>query len=181
MIVPRRQASSISNNVSPGTQPSATAFSQVLPPLRCPTITLKPLSRKLSDCPGPCTPYPITAIVSFFNTSRAFSKGNSSRVTTFSITPPKFICAIFFSIFRYYFIYLQISLSNGKEPLHRSFLLQYGIHLPKPHRRRTKACLRNTLRQHTPSQSGGCVSPGKARSETSPECAQCSECCSHVR
>src|SRR3712207_7668025 len=80
MIVPRRQASSISNNVSPGTQPSATAFSQVLPPLRCPTITLKPLSRKLSDCPGPCTPYPITAIVSFFNTSRAFSKGNSSRV-----------------------------------------------------------------------------------------------------
>ena len=50
------KASSISKSVSPGTQPSATAFSHVFPPLRCPTITLKPLSRKLRLCPGPCTP-----------------------------------------------------------------------------------------------------------------------------
>ena len=34
----------MSNRVSPGTQPSAIAFSHVLPPLRWPTITLKPLS-----------------------------------------------------------------------------------------------------------------------------------------
>ena len=35
-------------------------------------------------------------IVSFFNTSRAFSNGNSSRITTVSVVPPKFNCAIFF-------------------------------------------------------------------------------------
>lgn len=33
-------------------------------------------------------------MVSFFKISRAFSKGNSSRVITSSTTPPKFNCAI---------------------------------------------------------------------------------------
>lgn len=62
---------------------------------------------------------------------RAFSKGNSSRITTFSIVPPKFNCAIFFFVFSFgdlrhpllidfIFYVIQISLSNGKR-LHYRF------------------------------------------------------------
>lgn len=74
-----------------GTQPSATALSHVLEFLRWPTITLNPLSFRFSDWPGPCTPYPMTAIVSSLRVSSALLRGNSSRVITFSMTPPKFI------------------------------------------------------------------------------------------
>ena len=57
MIVPRRTASSISNSVLPGTQPSLIARSQSrLNALACPMITLNPLSRRFNDCAGPCTP-----------------------------------------------------------------------------------------------------------------------------
>ncbi|CBK63383.1 hypothetical protein AL1_08290 [Alistipes shahii WAL 8301] len=56
MIVARSAASSMPKSVWPGTQPSATALSQLAEPSRWPTMTLNPLSRRLSDCPGPCTP-----------------------------------------------------------------------------------------------------------------------------
>src|SRR5436190_11212427 len=55
-----------------------------------------PFSRWLSACPGPCTPYPITATTSVFRTSCALASGNSSRVTTFSSTPPKFSFAMLY-------------------------------------------------------------------------------------
>ena len=53
IIVPLSHASSISNNVSPGTQPSSTALSQLPVPFLCPTITLNPLSLRFRDWPGP--------------------------------------------------------------------------------------------------------------------------------
>jgi hypothetical protein len=43
---------------------------------------------------GPCTPYPMTAIVSSFSARRALDMGNSRRVTTRSFTPPKSMIAI---------------------------------------------------------------------------------------
>ena len=57
MMVPLVAASSMSKSVSPGTQPSLTALSQSFLNLGdWPMMTLKPLSRMLSDWAGPCTP-----------------------------------------------------------------------------------------------------------------------------
>ncbi len=94
MTVPLLHASSISKRSFPSFHPSLIALSQDDEFFLWPTITLNPLSFRLSDCPGPWTPYPITAITSFFKTSRAFESGNSSLVTTFSVTPPKLIFAM---------------------------------------------------------------------------------------
>src|SRR5271157_3533580 len=94
ITVPRSAASSTVNRVLPGTQPSATALSQLGVPSRWPTMTLIPLSRMFKAWAGPCTPYPSTATTSFLRTSRALSSGNSPRVTTSSSTPPKLIFAI---------------------------------------------------------------------------------------
>src|SRR5450759_364851 len=94
ITVPRVAASSSEKRVSPGTQPSLTAFFQPRPPRLTPTITLIPLSRMFNAWAGPCTPYPRTATVSSFRTCCAFSSGNSCRVTTSSSVPLKLIFAI---------------------------------------------------------------------------------------
>ena len=94
MMSPFSAASSISNRVFPGTNPSLTARAQLLLVLRIPTITLAPLSRILSAWAGPWTPYPITAITLSFRIFWAFFNGNSFRVVMFSMTPPKSIFAI---------------------------------------------------------------------------------------
>jgi len=56
-MVPRSTASSTGKRLSPGFQPSAMAFCQSFSNSGAwPMMTLKPLSRMLSDCAGPCTP-----------------------------------------------------------------------------------------------------------------------------
>ncbi len=94
-MVARWTASSMSNRVSPGFQPSLRARSQsFLNCLAWPTMTLIPLSFIFRACAGPWTPYPITATVSFFRTRRACASVKSFRVITSSSTPPKFILAM---------------------------------------------------------------------------------------
>src|SRR6056297_597637 len=114
MMVARSSASSIPNRSTPSFQPSFTAFSQEEEFLRCPTMTLNPLSFRFSDCPGPWTPYPIMAMVSSLRVSCAFFNGNSSRVTTFSSTPPKLITAmVVYSLLiirKYFFLCLVVML-----------------------------------------------------------------------
>jgi len=77
ITVPLLSASSISNRFSPDFQPSATAFSheEPFPPLRMPTTTFSPLSRRLSAWPRPCVPYPSMHSVSFLNISLYFCGG----------------------------------------------------------------------------------------------------------
>lgn len=53
---PREMASSTSKRFLPGTQPSWTASFHDLPSLRTPTMTLRPLSRRLRPWPWPCEP-----------------------------------------------------------------------------------------------------------------------------
>src|SRR5574341_1588934 len=79
ITVPRSAASSMENSVLPGTQPSATALSQLELPCFCPTITLMPLSRMFNAWAGPCTPYPSTATTSFLSTSRARVKQHQTK------------------------------------------------------------------------------------------------------
>jgi len=49
-------ASSISNRFLPGTQPSCSASFHEVPFFRTPTMTFKPLSRRLRPWPWPCEP-----------------------------------------------------------------------------------------------------------------------------
>lgn len=50
-MVPREMASSTSNRFLPATQPSCSASFQDLPFFRTPTMTLRPLSRRLRPWP----------------------------------------------------------------------------------------------------------------------------------
>lgn len=52
-MVPLVMASSTSNRFLPGTQPSSMASFQDLPLFRTPTMTLRPLSRRLRPWPWP--------------------------------------------------------------------------------------------------------------------------------
>lgn len=49
-------ASSISNRFLPGTQPSCSASFHEVPFFRTPTMTFRPLSRRLRPWPWPCEP-----------------------------------------------------------------------------------------------------------------------------
>ena len=55
MISVDRSTTSVMSSIrlTPGTQPSSTAFFQPLPPRRCPTTTSIPLSRQFRDWPWP--------------------------------------------------------------------------------------------------------------------------------
>ena len=78
MMVAFFSASSIENKVFPSTQPSAIAFSYDLDGFRWPTITLKPLSLKVQGLSGALHTIANDGDGFVFNTSRAFSSGNSS-------------------------------------------------------------------------------------------------------
>ena len=55
---------------------------------------VEPVVLEVERLPRPLYAVADYGVVSSLRTSRAFSRGNSSRVTTFSSTPPKLICAI---------------------------------------------------------------------------------------
>lgn len=91
-IVPLPMASSMSNRLVPGIQPSCWASFHEAPFFRTPMMTFKPLSRRLRPCPCPCEPYPMSASVSFLKYSYSRSQPQrsvepqSNRVEGFMLT-----------------------------------------------------------------------------------------------
>src|SRR4030042_2920005 len=121
MIVPRRVASSMSNRSFPGFQPCSRArFQSFVNFFDWPMMTLKPLSFIFNDCPGPCTPYPRTAMVSFFRMLRAFAMENSFLMITSSFTPPKSIMAIRIFLLSWYVDQIEVNYSPFSEHLEGS-------------------------------------------------------------
>lgn len=68
-MVPFLMASVTSNKFLPGIQPSWMASFHDAPSFRTPTMTLRPLSRRLRPWPWPWEPYPMSARVSFLKYS----------------------------------------------------------------------------------------------------------------